>query len=108
MKFFKDENPQQIGVYTVHDCVADLSGPVFCAKNDYVAMRNTATMLLHDVDTPYYEDFELRCVGWFNPEKCILSAIKYRKIDFMEYLNKILDKRIENTRITEIKEVENV
>jgi len=54
------------GIYTIYDKVAEISGPVFQAKNDSTAIRILADLVMRtDVVA---EDYEMYRIGTFDDE----------------------------------------
>lgn len=58
-------------LYVIFDKLADEAGPVFEAKNDKVAYRQFMNSMPDNIDQA---DFDLRCVGKIDKEKCFIMA----------------------------------
>lgn len=59
----------QTKMYTIYDKVAQEAGPTFHAKNDGIALRSFNDAIKN---SPYPEDFQLFCLGTFEPEKMVI------------------------------------
>lgn len=76
------------GLYTVKDIVAQDAGPVFCAVNDGVAIRQFK-VLVKDSGAP--DDYELYSLGAYDSETLELQGlpgIEACKIDIPEEVKK--------------------
>ena len=90
-------------LYVVRDWVADEVGPVFTAKNDGIAIRQTCQLLHGCIDV---NDYALFQVGTIDTEKMeILPGIK--EISFRElyavYKSKLEELKARETFISEVK-----
>lgn len=70
-------------VYVIYDTVAKEAGPLFTAKNDDVAARNFRQLLDHEkVENP--KEYQLMCVGEYDPEQPSLFGFKVNDLINME------------------------
>ncbi len=63
-------------LYVVYDKVAKESGPIWQSKNDDVAYRQFVSQL-NELKTAPPEDFELRCVGSYDSERCETQTLLF-------------------------------
>ena len=90
-------------LYVVRDLVAGEAGPVFTAKNDGVAIRQTC-MLLHDcIDV---NDYALFQVGTIDTEEMEIQPeikeISFRQL-YSVYYQKLEELKARETYISEVK-----
>ena len=66
-------------IYTIRDRLAEEVGPLFQAKNDFVAVRQFK-QLVKDSENP--QDYELLCLGWFDDQMIeIVTAGQVKVVD---------------------------
>lgn len=69
-------------VYTIYDKVAEESGPVFCAVNDGVALRNFKAMLQQQNVSIY--EYKLYCLGSYDAKTMIIMPTDPREVVLVE------------------------
>jgi len=92
-------------LYVVRDLVAGEAGPVFTAKNDGIAIRQTC-MLLHECECIDINDYALFQVGTIDTEEMeILPEIKQISFDqlYAVYKHKLEELKARETYIREVK-----
>lgn len=72
-----------MNLYTIYDRQAEMSGPVFEAVNDDIAIRKTCHTLK---DVVFVEDYRLYKLGSYDPRIPVITTdpeLTFREIDFM-------------------------
>ena len=60
-------------VYSIYDKVGEESGNLFEAKNDAIALRIFSRLQFPEGEK--IEDYDLYCVGYFDRDKVLLTAL---------------------------------